>query len=78
VSCEFCTDPDGFACFPQYGVAPHVCFYKIPGASVGQSQLLPESEWPENFMPDPEAPGLGTYWCPHCGDGKPEIEKVSP
>lgn len=21
---------------------------------------------------DPESPGCGTYWCPECGDGKPE------
>lgn len=48
---EFCT----------YGVAPHTCFYQIPGATLGQSKLKPESEWPECFEPDPDVPGLGVW-----------------
>ena len=71
MSCEYCTDPDGVPCFPLYGVGPHTCFYKIPGAVIGQSQPLPRSEWPDNYIEDPECPGNGTWWCPHCGDGKP-------
>lgn len=49
----------------QYGVGPHVCFYKIPGASIGESQPLPEPEWPENFEPDPDCHGLGVWHA--CG-----------
>jgi hypothetical protein len=75
MSCEFCTDPDGLPCFPSYGVAPHTCFYKIPGATIGQSIVLPREEWPDNFKEDPDEPGHGTYWCPHCGDGKPDDEE---
>lgn len=70
--CALCTDPDGEACYPQYGVAPHICFHQIPGATIGQSKLVPPEQWPPNFMPDPDNPGHGTYWCVHCGDGKPE------
>lgn len=44
-----------------YGVAPHTCFYKIPGATIGQSRLKPEHEWPENFEPDEETYGLGIW-----------------
>jgi len=58
--CRVCDD-----CLPNYGVAPHECFYKI-GKPIGQSRVLPESEWPPNFEPDPDAPGLGTYHCPAC------------
>jgi hypothetical protein len=72
MSCEHCTDPGGLPCFPSYGVAPHVCFYKIPGAVMGQSQVLPRDEWPDNFQEDADSPGMGTYWCPYCGDGKPD------
>lgn len=76
MSCERCLDPDGISCFPMYGVGPHVCFYKIPGATVGQSRLLPKAAWPSNYMEDPETPGCGTYWCPDCGHGKPENFQV--
>ena len=69
--CDHCTDPDGSACFPVYGPAPHKCFYLI-GKPMGQSEPLPRDQWPEGFTEDPDCLGLGTYWCPHCGDGKPE------
>jgi hypothetical protein len=69
--CKNCTDPDGNPCFPSYGVAPHECFYKIPGAVIGQSALLPRDQWPDNFEEDPDCPGQGTYWCADCGHGKP-------
>jgi hypothetical protein len=70
-SCAMCTDPDGEPCFPTYGVAPHICFMQIPGAKPGESQPVPREQWPANFREDPACPGLGTYWCPHCGSGKP-------
>jgi hypothetical protein len=72
MSCQYCTDPDGSPCYPMYGVGPHTCFYKIPGAKIGQSVPLPKEEWPENYQEDPDDPGMGTYWCQHCGEGKPE------
>ncbi|AKQ59692.1 MULTISPECIES: hypothetical protein [Bordetella] len=49
----------------HYGPAPHVCFYKIPGATLGQSKVLPESEWPDSYDPDPDMPGLGIHHA--CG-----------
>lgn len=73
MTCEMCIDPDGEACFPSYGVAPHECFHMIPGATLGQSKLLPRDQWPSNFREDPDCAGLGTYWCPHCGSGKPAL-----
>ena len=73
--CAHCTDPDGEPCFPSYGVAPHVCHFKI-GRPMGGSVFLPESDWPDNFKPDPDNPGCGTYWCPKCGHGKPETVKA--
>ena len=71
MSCEFCTDPEGMPCFPVYGVGPHKCFWRIPGAVIGQSEPLPQDEWPSNYLEDESCPGMGIYWCPHCGDGKP-------
>lgn len=72
MSCEHCKDPDGQPCYPSYGVAPHECFYKIPGAKIGESRLLPRDQWPDNFTEDSESPGCGVYWCAHCGEGKPK------
>jgi hypothetical protein len=76
MTCELCDDGDGLCVFPYYGVAPHTCFFKIEGAVPGQSVEAPESEWPANFVLDPEAgqftgyPRCGTYThCLACGDG---------
>lgn len=65
MSCKHCTDQDGAPCYPVYGVAPHR--HDDSGATV----LLPRSEWPSNFSEDAGHAGLGTWWCPRCGDGKP-------
>lgn len=78
MSCEHCTDPDGAPCYPSYGVAPHTCFYKIPGATIGQSVLLPRDQWPDNFIEAEQDPGHGIYWCPNCGEGKPDGAQSSP
>ena len=75
MTCEHCTDPDGEACLPSYGPAPHNCFYKI-GKPMGQSETLPRDQWPEGFTEDPNEPDMGTYWCEHCGHGKPEEQKA--
>lgn len=68
--------------YPHYGVAPHECFFK-KGAdkTIGQSTLLPTSEWPESFVPDLEDGetaetiqypyACGMYYCPDCLRGKP-------
>lgn len=72
MSCQSCFDPDdGTRIYPHYGVGPHLCFYKIPGATLGQSELLPQTDWPANYEEDPGAPGHGVWWCPECGYGKP-------
>lgn len=71
MTCQFCTDLDGNPCFPVYGVGPHVCFWKIPGAVMGESQPLPKDQWPDGYAEDPACPGMGTYWCTACGEGKP-------
>lgn len=76
MSCERCTDPDGYPCFPVYGLAPHD--HKYIGdrkVALGYTTFRDKSEWPENFIPDPEAPNShGTYFCPECGDGDPRNE----
>lgn len=74
MSCEFCTDPDGLGCFPVYGVGPHkhVGVTDDPNTWIGSTVHLPKDDWPENYQEDPDCPGMGTYWCPHCEDGKPE------
>lgn len=71
-SCRYCTGENGEALYPQYGVAPHNCYYKIPGAVIGESQLLPKEEWPENFIPDPDNNGCGVWFCPVCRKGQDE------
>ena len=74
VGCEMCINEDGEPIFPSYGPAPHTCFHRIPGASLGESIPQNRSEWPTNFKEDPDCTGLGTYWCPSCGRGKPASE----
>lgn len=68
--CEQCDDGDGNCIYPFYGVAPHICHWKI-GTPIGQSVLLPKEQWPENFRPDQEVDGLGVYThCLNCGRGR--------
>lgn len=69
--CNYCFDGNGASVFPYYGLAPHTR-YKQNGV-IGSTVILPESEWPENFEEDEDAPGAGTYThCPECGAGKTE------
>ena len=72
MACEYCTDPDGKPCFPQYGLAPHL-HGTGPGFPFG-TFFKPREFWPSNFQEDPESPNHGTYWCPECGDGKPIVD----
>lgn len=67
MSCKLCTDPDGAACFPLYGLGPHT---HKPGPMLG-STVMDEKQEADGFTPDPACPGMGVWWCPHCGDGKP-------
>lgn len=70
MSCEYCTDPDGAPCFPIYGLGPHQHTTQHNGMIIG-SYPLPSETWPENYREDPDCPGHGVWWCPQCGDGKP-------
>lgn len=73
MTCAHCTQQGGTSIYPMYGVAPHKCFYKTPGKTLGESELVPKEEWPSNFKEDPEVPGCGVYlWCMQCGEGKPD------
>ena len=78
--CDLCDDGDGFCVFPIYGVAPHDCFYML-GTAPGTSREKPESEWPENFVLDPDSgpwtgyPRAGVYThYPSCGAGLSEFQ----
>ena len=67
MSCEMCTDENGEACFPVYGLAPH-----SHSDGLLSTQINDAAEWPDNFTPDPDEPGMGTWSCPHCRSGKPK------
>lgn len=67
MACERCTGLDGDELYPQYGHAPHV-------HTSGGTAFIGEP--PANFIPDPDAPGLGTWYCPACKAGM-EIEEKS-
>ena len=76
--CDHCDDGDGVCIFPYYGVAPHICFYKL-GRNIGQSIFLPEVIWPNNFRPDrvaDERSNCGVYThCLNCGAGEKKTFK---
>lgn len=71
MSCEYCTDPNGEACFPLYGVGPHA--HPPEGGTV----MLPDSAW-VGYTPDPASPGEGVYWCPYCDSGNPNPTSRTP
>lgn len=66
--CGNCADGS----YPHYGVGPHICFYKIPGAVIGQSVTI--SDKPDNYVEDSECPGLGVWYCPECRAGMKGVE----
>jgi hypothetical protein len=79
MACEHCTDPDGDCCYPMYGVGPHAhtgVTYD-PASWIGSTAELPQEQWPDNYQEDPDAPGLGIWWCPKCGEGKPSNENLT-
>lgn len=67
MTCEFCTDENGECWAPMYGLGPHT---HRPGDMIGSTVLAPQQEAP-GFTPDPKEPGMGTWWCSHCMEGKP-------
>lgn len=70
--CELCLDPDGIPCFPVYGLGPH----SHRDGPVSGNAVLNEVQEAEAYQEDPDTPGCGVYWCPYCGDGKPEQAAV--
>lgn len=69
MSCKHCTDPGGEACFPVYGIGPH----RHEGEHwIGSTVMLDKAEWPTNYREDKDCPGMGVWWCPKCGEGKPD------
>ena len=79
-----CANCDEF--FPQYGAAPHECYWMRPGGfkenKIGTSVIEPLENWPDNFLaeiaPDQNIKhqlsyGLcGIYYCPSCKKGMKE------
>lgn len=59
--------------FPQYGVAPHT-HNMSNGTLIGSTQVIPNGEWPNNFIEDPQEPGLGIWYCPKCMEGHPDAK----
>lgn len=74
MSCKHCTDPDDVACFPQCGIGPHT---HRPGPAIGSTVMLADQTMP-GYTPNPDEPGMGVHWCPHCGDGKPPSTESYP
>jgi hypothetical protein len=69
MSCYMCTDEDGADCFPLYGLGPHE---HRPGPMLGSTVILDDKQDEvAGFTPDPAEPGMGVWWCPQCGSGKP-------
>jgi hypothetical protein len=61
-SCLNCDDGEGDCAFPWYGTAPGNCATALSFGYV-------EKDW-GIFVPDPEAPGFGTWArCTKCGHG---------
>lgn len=68
-SCDMCTDPDGVPCFPIYGLGPHEHRGK---STIGSTVILDDRQQEvAGFTPSTTEAGMGFWWCPHCGSGKP-------
>ncbi len=71
--CEFCNEPESDeSVYPVYGLAPHVHLGLTGEASSFIGSTVMTGELPDNFIPDPDEPGMGVYFCPKCGAGKPK------
>lgn len=69
MTCELCADEDGESCYPIFGVGPHS---HRPGPIIGSTVLDEDQSERPGFTPSLDEPGMGTWWCPHCGEGKPD------
>lgn len=70
MSCEHCLDPEtGDVGYPVYGLGPHV--HDTSAGWIGSTRTLNVQHWPDNYEPDPDAPGCGTWFCPKCKAGMP-------
>lgn len=65
MACKHCTAPNGDIGYPYYGLAPHVHTQPLFGTKF-------TGEVPDNFLPDPDEPGCGTWYCPACKAGMAE------
>ena len=79
-------EADDCDCYPNYGVAPHECYWRKPGGfeenPLGTSTIIDPDKWPDNFLAeiDQSEPieqqiswGLcGVYYCPRCKHGMEE------
>lgn len=74
MACEYCTDDDGSALYPIYGMGPHR--HDMTNGWIGSTRAIPAEDWPDNFVPDPdpEWSNHGTWYCPRCRDGMPAKE----
>ena len=62
--------------YPHYGSLPHDSFAVREGKLVVMHIEHPIDAYPENFEPDPDVPGCGTYiHCPICGHPNKTGEK---
>lgn len=74
--CPECDDGEGKCVYPYYGVAPHICGYKLGKPVLGHSVEAPREEWPANFKVDGDPnpggyPVQGVYThCLACGRGE--------
>lgn len=75
MTCKYCIDEDGLPCLPIYGLAPHVHEHQDSRLTFGATRFLPEIEWPEEFVVDPESKHHGTWFCPYCKDGLEECRE---
>jgi hypothetical protein len=72
-SCNFCTEPStGESVYPIYGLAPHVHMGITDENSSFMGSTVVTGEPEDNFIPDPDEPGMGTWFCKKCGAGKPK------
>lgn len=66
--CDHCVDKDGLPCFPAYGLAPHS--HTREGIVFSPRPTVP------GFTPDVENATHGTWWCPCCNEGNPELDEA--
>ncbi len=77
MACNHCIDPDGDNCYPYYGLKPHTHDLSKTGSLIGSTIFDKEEKLPDNFQPDSECPGMGTYlYCPYCGGSSDWLEEI--